>query len=151
MVKGIKDALRGQKLEFAFDCVSEKGSHLQIVEVLDDACGKVTFVLPWGHNDVPPGIQRTLTMAGSLWRLVKPKIEDADTGNYGILVGHREFESCFSTLSDRYLQEGVLAPHPYEVIEGGLAGVETALKVSKDGRNRELKHVVRIEDTPGLK
>lgn len=49
VVQGIKDALKGQKLEYAYDAVSEKGSIKNIASVLDSKTGKSTFVLP------PPG------------------------------------------------------------------------------------------------
>ena len=49
VVQGIKDALKGQKLEYAYDAVSEKGSVKNIASVLDSKTGKGTFVLP------PPG------------------------------------------------------------------------------------------------
>lgn len=48
VVQGIKDALKGQKLQYAYDAVSEKGSIQNIAKVLEKT-GKSTFVLP------PPG------------------------------------------------------------------------------------------------
>ena len=46
VAKGIKDALKGEKLEYAYDAVSEKGSYQIISEVLDKKTGKITLVLP---------------------------------------------------------------------------------------------------------
>jgi NADPH:quinone reductase len=41
--------------------------------------------------------------------------------------------------------------HPYEVVEGGLRGVGTALKRLRVGRSSATKSVVRIQNTPNLK
>jgi len=45
VVSGIKEALKGSKLSYAFDAVSEKGSYKNIVQVLDPH-GAITLVLP---------------------------------------------------------------------------------------------------------
>jgi len=49
VVQGIRDALNGRKLQYAYDAVSEKGSVQNIAKVVDTHTGKATFVLP------PPG------------------------------------------------------------------------------------------------
>ena len=56
----------------------------------------------------------------------------------------------FTKLIATYLNDGKLKAHPYEVVEGGLNGVETALKALRGGKVSAMKYVVRIADTPGL-
>ena len=71
VAKGIKNALKGQKLEYAYDAVSEKGSYQIISKVLDKTTGKITLVLPpttgW-NTDYPPediaeGIQQSVRLS----------------------------------------------------------------------------------------
>lgn len=65
VVQGIKDALKGQKLEYAYDAISEKGSAKNIAGALDPKTGKATFVLPpqgdWNAKwaELPEGVQQS--------------------------------------------------------------------------------------------
>jgi len=51
----------------------------------------------------------------------------------------------------RGLQEGWFKGHPYEVVPGGLGGVEGALKNLKEGRASAVKYVFRIGETEGVR
>ncbi|KAK0814343.1 hypothetical protein LTR91_012057 [Friedmanniomyces endolithicus] len=57
VVAGIRAALReGEKLEYAFDAVSEKGSYGNICRVLDHETGAITLVLPGRkYEGIPAG------------------------------------------------------------------------------------------------
>ncbi|USW54688.1 hypothetical protein Slin15195_G080070 [Septoria linicola] len=70
VVEGIRNALKGAKLEYAIDCVSEKSAPANIAKVLDSQTGKTTFVLPdaskgfekMANWDVyPSGVQQSMT------------------------------------------------------------------------------------------
>jgi NADPH:quinone reductase len=66
VVQGIKDALKGQKLEFAYDAVSEKGSYQNICKVLEPN-GKITNVLPGKkYEGIPETVEKSLTTVGSV-------------------------------------------------------------------------------------
>lgn len=64
VVQGIKDALKGHKLEYAYDAVSEKNSYQNICRVLDHSSGKIKLVLPpkgdWNSKfeEIPAGIHQ---------------------------------------------------------------------------------------------
>jgi NADPH2:quinone reductase len=47
------------------------------------------------------------------------------------------------------LAHGWFTPHPHQVVEGGLAGVEEALKNLEAGKAAAIKYVLRIADTEG--
>jgi hypothetical protein len=47
------------------------------------------------------------------------------------------------------LAEGWLMAHPFQVVEGGLDGLEEALKNLKDGKASVVKYVYGIEETEG--
>jgi len=49
------------------------------------------------------------------------------------------------------LQEGWFKGHPYEVVPGGLGGVEGALKNLKEGKASAVKYVFRIMETEGVR
>ncbi len=53
-------------------------------------------------------------------------------------------------LIGRWLNEGELQPHPHEVFERGLHGVETALRALRDEKASGVTYVVRIADTSGV-
>ena len=150
LVNEIRQALRGKKLEYAFDATSAHGSFNNLCEVLAEG-GKLSLVLVDKRTDIPPHIEQSNTMAASLWRDLS-KDTDRDYSGFGKLgfARGKEFGLMYSRLIGRWLQDGTLKPHPYEVVEGGLAGLETALKRLRAGKNSAMKYVVRIADTPGL-
>jgi NADPH:quinone reductase-like Zn-dependent oxidoreductase len=133
VVQGIKDALKGQKLEYAFDATSEHNSWHNIVKVLDPK-GKLTLILPGKKYDgIPETVQKSDTMVG-----------DAHGAR-------KDFAYLWFRYAARGLDEGWLKPHPVEVVPGGLAGVETGLKNLRDGKASAVKYVFRIAETPGVK
>ena len=62
----------------------------------------------------------------------------------------REFGLYYSHVIGRWMQDGRLKPHPYTVMEGGLMGVEKALKNLREGKAHATKYFVRIGDTASL-
>ena len=134
-VQGLKDASKGQKVEFAFDAVSEKGSYQNIGKVLDPNSGRITFVLPNKAYDMPEGIEKTITRVGDVH------------GNPDDL---KEFGYVYFRYIGRGLAEGWFKAQPQEVVPGGLEGVETGLRNLKEGKASAVKYVFRIADTPGV-
>ncbi|KAI4720458.1 GroES-like protein [Aureobasidium sp. EXF-10727] len=146
LVDNLKAALGELELHYAFDCVSEYGSSANICRVLQQG-GHISLVLPSGVKDVPPGFDVNTTMAGNLWAGFRNK---SDThGAMGLARG-TEFGYCYSRLLGHWFSEGKLRVHSPEVVEGGLLGVEKALKSLREGKNHGVKYVVRVRDTPGL-
>lgn len=147
LVNGMREALHGLKLQYAFDGVSQHGSWENICQVLDHATGSLTLVLPHHQSDVPSSVNQSLTMVGSLWPgFHRPD----DLRRLGLEQGGPDFGAVMTTLIARWLAEGKLEPHPYEVVPNGLEGVETALRNLRNGKASAKKYVVRIAETPGL-
>lgn len=133
VVQGIKDALKGEKLWYAFDATSEHGSYTNIVQVLEPT-GHLTVVLPGKkYEGVPESVNLTTTMVGA---------SHGDEKDYAYIM-FRYFA--------RGLAEGFFKPHPYEVIPGGLEGVKQGLENLRDGKASGVKYVFRIEDTKTTK
>lgn len=131
VVKGLKDALQGQKLLHAFDAVSEKGSVENIAKVLDPS-GAVTFVLPGKeYKGYPESVDLSTTNVGDVHSSLK------------------DFGYVHSRFLSKALEEGWFKPQPQEVVPGGLLGVEKGLTNLKDGTVSAVKYVFKIDDTPG--
>ncbi|CAI6334697.1 unnamed protein product [Periconia digitata] len=131
VVQGVKDALNGRKLEYAFDAVSEHGSYTNIVKVLDPH-GHITLVLPGKkYEGIPETVHLSITNVGESHK------------------GDKDFAYLYFRLLARGMDEGWFTPHPVEVIPGGLGGVETALKNLRDGKASGVKYVFRVEETEG--
>jgi NADPH2:quinone reductase len=136
VVKGIKSAIpSGQKLLYAYDAVSENGSYQNIVKALDPY-GNLTVVLPGKkYEEVPETVNRTLTTVGSV---------------HGVPDDLKDLGYAWFRLFSLGLKEGWFSGHPYEVVPGGLNGVQKGLENLRDGKASATKYVYRIEETEGL-
>lgn len=129
VVQGIKDALKGQKLNYAFDATSEHNSYINIVQALQPD-GHLTLVLPGReYEGVPETVRKTMTNVGEAHK------------------GDKDFAYVYFRYVARGLAEGFLKPHPHEVVDGGLHGVEEGLKNLKDGRASAVKYVFRVGES----
>lgn len=132
----------GGKAEYAFDTVAENGTHTNIASVLDHEKGKVTFVLPQDYSSISSHIYAPLTMVGSVHSKDEPETKTP--------VWNRDFAFVFFRLFGRGLEQGWFKGHPYEVVPGGLNGIEKALTNLKEGKASAVKYVFRIADTDGV-
>ncbi|KAF5682034.1 fusarubin cluster-oxidoreductase [Fusarium denticulatum] len=129
----IRAHLRGEKLEYAFDAVSEMGSYQTICDVLDQKSGKITLIIPaQSYSDIPKTIEKSVTTVASVHEDLK------------------EFARAFSIDFARGLKDGWLKAHPQEVVPWGLEGIEKGLGDLKKGKARAVKYVYKIADTPGI-
>ncbi|KAK9324884.1 chaperonin 10-like protein [Lipomyces orientalis] len=128
----------GQSLLYAWDTVSEHGSYQNAIQALE------------------PGLKSKLCLI-----LPERKFEDIDKTktNYGIArvanshdgsEARRDFAYIFYRQLTKWFQEGKFTGHRFDIVEGGLTGVEGALADLKAGRVSATKKVFRIKDTPGL-
>lgn len=136
VVAGLQAALKGQKLEYAFDAVSEKGSYQNIGKVLDPESGRITFVLPGKkYEGLPEGVQKSTTRVGDV---------------HGTPDDLWEFGYMYFRYLSKGLAEGWFKAQPQEIVPGGLEGVETGLRNLKEGKASAVKYIFRIADTPGV-
>jgi NADPH2:quinone reductase len=137
IVQGIKDALKGQKLEHAYDATSEHNSWVNICKVLDHETGKITLVLPpvgdlaGKYKDIPASIRQSMT---AVMEVHGPQLD----------IGY-----LYSRYFTKGLEEGWFEAQTQEECPGGLQGVEGALKRLKDGSASATKFVFKIAYTPG--
>ena len=150
LVQGLKVAVQeyGGKAEYAFDCVSSNGSYINICEVLDHHTGKITLVLPGRqYPEIPPTITQSVTYVSTVFKADDPAPWEKRAGTK---TGDEEFGYLMFRFFGRGLQEGFFKGHPYEVVKGGLGGVEGALRELKEGRASAVKYVFRIKETEGV-
>ena len=131
IVQDITEALKGQKLLYAFDAVSQGSSYINLGKVMSKG-GKIVTVLPANREKVPESVELQWTSVGAVHG------EEKDLG------------FVFSRLIGRGLRDGWFQPHPHEVIPGGLAGIEKALIRLKQNKASAVKYVFKVEDTPGV-
>ena len=135
----------GGKVEYAFDCVSEHNSFQNISEVLDPKRGQITLVLPGrDYSAIPESITKSTTSVG------QSHGDEEWQKKTGTKVGNEDFAYTFFRYFSRGLDKGYFKPHPYEVVPGGLAGVQPALQNLKDGKASAVKYVFRLADTEGV-
>lgn len=133
VVQGIKDGLKGAKLNYAFDATSEKGSYTNIVQVLEKDA-RITLVLPGKkYEGIPETVKQSITSVGDAHKSAK------------------DMAYVYYRWMAKGLDEGWFKAHPVEVVPGGLEGVEKALRNLKEGNASAVKYVFRIGDTPGVK
>src|SRR4051812_45763164 len=135
----IRAAANGAPVHYAYDAVSEKGSHVNLIAALTKP-GAITTVLPTPSDEAADGIAIRRTMVGSVHT---PPAE-------GKALGDKEFGAAFFQFIGRGLAQGWFSGHPYEVRKGGLGGVEGALKDLEAGKASAVKYVVRIAETEGV-
>jgi NADPH:quinone reductase len=125
----------GQRLMYAYDAVSEHGSYQNVCKVLDPH-GHITLVLPGKkYAEIPDSVNQTLTTVGSV---------------HGVPDDLSDLGFAWFRLFSLGLQEGWFSGHPYEVVPGGLGGVQTGLENLQHGRASAVKYVYRIAETEGL-
>ena len=145
LVQDLQSALRTSgAIHHAFDGVSEHGSFQNICQVLSPT-GKIALITPFGdYSAIPASIEKSNIFAGTAHRRMDPDPWQQKTG---MQTGNEEFAMAFFHYIARGLQRGYLKGHPYQVVPGGLAGVQECLQSLKDGKASALKYVVRIGET----
>jgi NADPH2:quinone reductase len=135
LVKEISEAVpKGQRLMYAFDTVSDHNSYANIFKVLDPY-GHITLVLPGKvYEGIPETVHHSITQVGAV---------------HGVPEDLWDFGYAYARLISLGLKQGWFSGHPYEVVPGGLDGVQRGLENLRDGRNSAAKYVYRIEETNG--
>jgi NADPH:quinone reductase len=148
VVEELKKALGVDKLFYAFDAVTDKGSYQNLMKVMDPK-GKLTVVLARKkYESVPDDFDKSFTQVGKVHGDHYPgmKGEKKKQGKLGDIT----FGGIFFKFIERGLFEGWFNGHPHEVVPGGLNGVQKGLSDLKAGKASAVKFVYRIEETEGL-
>ncbi|KAL6400064.1 quinone oxidoreductase [Ilyonectria robusta] len=163
VVAGIRAALKGAKLKYAFDAVRSGGSYFDLCKVLESdtaegaKASKLVTALPIPNlQDASHPAAKEAGIAGAEYSEFRqpPGVE---TVSFGVTMLHdpssernRDFGYVYSRYLSKGLRDGWLKPHPFEVQPGGLNGIEEGLRKVKAGEASATKYVYRIKETPGL-
>jgi NADPH:quinone reductase-like Zn-dependent oxidoreductase len=148
VVEGLRQALGREKLEFAFDAVTDHGSYGNLGRVLD-ARGKIAVVLARKvYEGIPDSVELSYTQVGRVHSSSYPGIK----GEKQLLgaLNDEDFGAVMYKFFARGLSKGWFEGHPYEVVPGGLNGIEHALQDLKGGKASAVKYVFRIAETDSL-
>jgi NADPH2:quinone reductase len=150
VVEGLQQALgNGEKLGYAFDAVSDKGSYQNLIKVLDPFIGRIALVLARKHYEgIPLDFAKFFTQVGRVHSEHYPGIK-GEKKLVGLL-GDQDFGAMMYKFFERGLKAGWFKGHPFQIVPGGLGGVETGLSKLKAGEASAFKFVFRIDDTEGL-
>ncbi|KAK9482827.1 chaperonin 10-like protein [Lipomyces starkeyi] len=134
----VKDALAGLEARHGLDAISSKGTWVPLAQILHSSATSGPFQVSvvagsnrYEDEGIPSSVEFLYTYVGS--------------GHYGDSVKFDvEFAYIFYRYLARLLARGDFSGHPFEVIPGGLAGVEQGLNKLKNGEARGVKYVYRV-------
>lgn len=133
----------GTDVIYALDAVSEKGSVGNLGKVLAEGGRIATVLTPEMANAAKEDAGKAdvlFTLVGTIHAGAPP----------GAKFGDREFGTVFYPFLGLGLAEGWFQGHPYEVIEGGLDGLQKAIGLLQDGKLSAKKAVFRIAETSSI-
>ncbi|KAF5703471.1 polyketide synthase enoylreductase [Fusarium mundagurra] len=124
-------------ISYAGVTVSDEASLKMLSKVVSADNGRIMSVIP-KDDEVTQGITVLGSNVGHIHEAAKE----------GFKVGNAEFGAAIYNLVSLGLADGWFSGHPYEVAEGGLAGLEGALKDLEAGKVSAKKYVLRLAETP---
>ena len=146
----VREALKGLKVRHAFDAISSRGTWVPISQLLDpESSSKLSVVSganKYDEAEIPGGVEIIYTYVGTVhegaYKPTMPKQpKDVDDVKNDI-----EFGAVWFRYVGRLLAQGKFQGHPFEVVPGGLRGVELGLRSIQSGAKGK-KFVYRIEET----
>jgi NADPH2:quinone reductase len=146
IIQDIETALGGpgKKAYYVFDAANSEASVNYLTAILAPN-GRYTCTQGVAGGIYGPSTQKpTLEKWGGWWEQIwVGSVHDNPAG--GILFG-----GVMSKIIETLVFEGKFNGHPYEIVEGGLNGVEAALIKLRDRKGGNEKFVTRIADTEGI-
>ena len=150
LISAIQEALRQaglSRVDYAFDAISEHGSFQTLSSVLASG-GHITLVRPEeDYASISQEIVTSMTYVGLVHTGPLP-LAHLRSIRYKAPTRGKDFGHTFFNLFALGLKEKWFSGHPYEIVPGGLSGVQTALSNLRQGKASAVKYVVRIQDTP---
>lgn len=145
IIEDLQKALDGKKVSHAFDASNSAQSITYLTAVLEPT-GRYTCTMGVKGGIYGTGEQQGLLEKwGGWWEQIW-----VGSVHENKLLGGKWFGGVVSRLVETLLKEGKIKGHPYEIIPGGLNGVEAALIRLRDRKGGNNKFVCRIADTDGI-
>lgn len=143
VVSDLKVALGGRKCFHAVDAINNGDSWKQLSEVLEDG-GRISVYLPrLDYSAIPSTISIGITFFGTVHGQPTPGCDNKYEEDVN-------FAYALYRLVGRWLSQGRICGHPYEILPRGLDSVEDGLLRLKEGEISAKKLIYRVADTPGI-
>lgn len=144
VVHDLKAALGGKKCFHAVDAIMDGNSFRHLSEVLAPEGACIAVYLPrLDYSCIPASISIAITFFGTVHGQATPISNE-------VFEEDVDFAYAFFRLVGRWIAEGKMSGHPYEVLPRGLQSVEDGLLMLKEGNVSAKKLIYRVADTPGL-
>lgn len=147
----VSDALGGLVARHAVDCISANQTWVPLTQLVDPDGGVVSVVSGANRYDeveIPKGVRVVYTYVGTVhdgaYLEGMPCQPDKEEVR-GDVEWAGKFVKWFGGAVERVEVRG----HPYQVVDGGLEGVEEGLRKLKGGENRGKKYVYRVVEGEG--
>jgi NADPH:quinone reductase len=125
------------ELRYAYDAITGNNSFQNISKVLAKT-SKLCLVLPnLDFSCIPEHIETSQSAVASIF-------QKKDDGKKNV---DEDFGFVYFRWFAKALAEGVLTGHPFEIVPGGLQGVEKGLKNLKSGKNKATKYIFDVTKT----
>jgi NADPH2:quinone reductase len=138
-VEAIGAAVGSAKVRLALDAISSGATESLLGRVLDKSNGntRIATVLPLNAEDETEGVTRSFTISPLIF---------GDVKEAGMPIGaNRWLGATIIKFIEMAVADGSLKGHPYEIVEGGLHGVEKGLKLLQAGSVKgPVKYVYKV-------
>jgi NADPH:quinone reductase len=154
MKAAVKDALGPLEAYHALDAISAKGTWIPLAQMVSPNGGQVSVVSganAYNEAEIPEGVKIKYVYVGTAHHGAYMPAMPKQPANKEAVESATEFAFVFFRYVARLLARGMFSGHPFVVVEGGLGGVESGLRMLKEGQAKGKKFVYRVEDTEGLK
>ena len=150
MKTAVKVALGKLEAKHALDVISANGSWIPLSQMLSPSGSQMSVTSganTYNDAEIPAGVIIRYTYVGTAhygaYKTGMPK-QPVDEES---VKSDIEFAYLFVRYLSRLLAEGKFEGHPFEVIPGGLEGVETGLQRLKNGEAKGVKYIYRVSET----
>jgi NADPH2:quinone reductase len=141
----LKSGVPDGRVPYAFDAVGESGTY--------DTILSTAMAVPQDAPTSGPRPRISVVIPTGEFPTADPSVDVIAT-TCGLAYWDGEHGACFAgaglRMVTRGLTKGWFKGHPYEVVKGGLNGLEEALGRLKAGQVKARKLVVRLGDTEGI-
>lgn len=153
MKVAVEEALGGLRAYHALDAISSKGTWIPLSQMLAPG-GQVSVVSGanrYDDSDIPSGVEFMYTYVGMVHSGAYVPTMPKQPADKEAVESAPEFARVMFRYLSHALAKGTFEGHPFEVIPGGLGGVENGLRELKKGNAKGRKFVYRISETLELK
>lgn len=150
MIREVREALGKLQVQHALDAISSNGTWIPLAQLIGSNGGQLSVVSGANRYDEPElgeNVEIKYTYVGTAhygsYKTSMPKQpKDQESVENDV-----DFAYLFFRYLARLLSRREIEGHPFEVIPGGLRGVQVGLQRLKEGKAAGRKFVYRIEET----